>query len=70
MTIFLILGIIAGGFGFLFIFAPRVLIYLSELSNKIFMTDEVAIRFRILVGIALFVVSILMFVIAIYFRNM
>ncbi len=66
MTIFLILGAIAGGFGFLFVFAPRVLIYLSEVSNKIFMTDEVAIKFRMLVGISLFLVSILMFVIAVY----
>ena len=70
MIAFLAFGAVAAVFGILFIFAPRVLIFLSEASNRIFMTDDVAIRFRIWVGIALLLVSVLMVVIAMYLRGM
>ena len=69
MIFFLIIGVIVSGLGgLMFVFAPRVLIYLSEISNKIFMTDDVAIKFRRVVGIVLMVVSVLMFVVAVYFN--
>ena len=70
MILFVALGVIAAVFGVLFIFAPGALIYLSELSNKILMTDDVAIRFRKWVGAALLLVSVLMFVIAVYLTRL
>ncbi|MFC1671878.1 hypothetical protein ACFL01_01955 [Planctomycetota bacterium] len=69
MIFFVIIGVIAAVFGVLFIFAPGILIYLSEISNKIFMTDEVAIKFRMWVGVALLLVSVLMFVVAVYLTS-
>ena len=65
MILLIVCGTIAAVSGFLFLFAPKALIYLSEMSNKIFMTDEVAIRFRKWVGVVLILASILMFVIAV-----
>ena len=65
MILFIVCGVVAAVSGVLFLFAPKALIYLSEMSNKIFMTDEVAIRFRKWVGVVLILVSILMFVIAV-----
>ena len=69
MLAFVILGVIAVVFGFLFILAPRTLIHLSEMANKICMTDDVAIRYRIGVGISLILVGALMFFIAFYLQN-
>ncbi len=70
MILFIALGVIAGVFGILFIFAPGALIYLSEISNRIFMTDDVAIRFRIWVGIVLLFASVFMFFIAVYMTKL
>jgi hypothetical protein len=70
MILFIALGVISGVFGILFLFAPKALIYLSELSNRIFMTDEVAIRFRTWVGIVLLFASVLMFFVAAYLTKL
>ena len=51
MMITLIIGIISAVFGFLFIFAPTVILKAEEKANKLYMTDMVLIKNRITLAI-------------------
>ena len=57
MMITLIIGIISAVFGFLFIFAPTVILKAEEKANKLYMTDMVLIKNRIPLGIIMLAAS-------------
>ena len=61
MAGFLFLGILFLTFGFMFLFAPRLIIRLSELGNKLVYTDHGTVAHRYLTGIIMLAVSLLMF---------
>ena len=57
MVIILIIGIISAIFGFLFIFAPAIILKAEEKANKLYMTDMVLIKNRIPLGISMLTAS-------------
>ena len=61
MALFIFLGVIFLIFGALFLFAPILLIKLSELGNKLIYTDHNTIAHRYVTGMVLTLLSALMF---------
>jgi hypothetical protein len=59
--IFFIVGIIALFFAALLLFLPEIFLRISEFSNRVFLTDENAIRYRYGLGVSLLLVSFFMF---------
>ena len=57
MVIILIIGIISAIFGFLFIFAPAIILKAEEKANKLYMTDMVLIKNRIPLGVFMLAAS-------------
>ena len=66
MIIFIVLGIIAMVFGILFLVNVKMLLKISDISNKVFLTDELVVRYRIGFGICLVLSGLFMFFIAHY----
>jgi hypothetical protein len=60
MFAFLILGLVCLGFSLLFFFAPRIIIKVSELGNKLLFTDHSTVAHRYWSGLVLLIVGVLM----------
>ncbi len=60
MIAFLILGIVFLGFSLLFFFAPRVIVKVSEMGNKLLFTDHGTVAHRHWSGLVLLIVSAMM----------
>ncbi|MFH1977185.1 MAG: hypothetical protein ABIJ52_16805 [Pseudomonadota bacterium] len=65
MTKFIAVNILVGIFflifGVLFLFFPQRLIKLSEWGNKVVLTNEKALSYRIAIGVFLIIVSAVIF---------
>lgn len=61
MVLFFITGFVFLLFSLLFLFAPKMLVKLSEISNKMIFTDYGAIAHRKWSGVVLLILSFLMF---------
>jgi hypothetical protein len=65
MTKFIALNILVGAFflifGILFLFFPQQLIKLSEWGNKVVLSNERTLNYRVTIGIFLFIVSAVVF---------
>ncbi len=65
MTKFIALNILVGIFflifGVLFLFFPQQLIKLSEWGNKVVLSNEKALNYRVTIGVFLMIVSAVIF---------
>lgn len=65
MTKFIAVNILVGifflGFGVLFLFFPQQLTKLSEWGNKVVLSNEKALGYRVTIGIFLIIVSAVVF---------
>ncbi len=65
MTKFIAVNILVGIFflifGVLFLFFPQQLIKLSEWGNKVVLTNEKALSYRVTIGVFLIIVSAVIF---------
>jgi len=61
MYIFIIGGVLFFCLSYLFVFAPGIIIKLSEIGNKMVFTDYTPVAHRKLSGLVLFALSIIMF---------
>ena len=61
MLVFLIFGLLFLFFSLLFFFAPRAIVKISLITNKLIFTDHNTIAHRYWSGIILFVMSLVMF---------
>jgi hypothetical protein len=59
--VFFIVGIVALLSAILLLFLPELFLKMSDFSNRIFLTDENAIKYRYGFGVILLLVSIFMF---------
>ncbi len=66
MITFIVLGVIALVFGSLFLANIKLLLKISKISNKVFLTDELVVKYRIGFGICLVLSGLFMFFIVYY----
>lgn len=64
MLVFILIGFIFLLFGMLFLFAPRTIVKLSELGNKLIFTDHGTVAHRKWSGLLLLLMSLIMFYLA------
>jgi len=60
MLAFLILGLLFLGFSFLFFFAPRIIVKVSEIGNKLLFTDHSTVAHRYWSGLVLLIMGAIM----------
>ena len=56
-------GSVAFVAGLLLLISPRVIVKLGEFANRIFIVDDFPIRHHVVTGIALLVLSVLLFIV-------
>lgn len=61
MLLFIMLGVLFLVFSLLFFFAPKTIIKISEVGNKMIFTDHSTLAHRFFSGFILFVMSLIMF---------
>lgn len=61
MLVFILIGIVFLGFSAMFLFAPGLIIKMSELGNKLIFTDYSPVAYRKVSAVVLFLMSIVMF---------
>ena len=61
MFLFIMLGVLFLVFSLLFFFAPKTIIKISEVGNKMIFTDHKTVAHRFFSGFILFVMSLIMF---------
>lgn len=60
MIAFLILGLLFLSFSLLFFFAPRVIVKISEIGNKLLFTDHSTVAHRYWSGLVLLIMGAIM----------
>lgn len=65
MVIFILAGVVFMGFSFLFFFAPRLIVKMSEIGNRLVFTDYRPVAHRRLSGAVLLILSLVMFYVGI-----
>jgi hypothetical protein len=60
MFVFVLIGIVFLGFSAMFLFAPGLIIKMSELGNKLIFTDYSPVAHRKVSAVVLFLMSIVM----------
>jgi len=58
---FFLIGLLFLSFSVLFLFAPKLIVKLSEIANKLIFTDHSTVAHRRWTGFILIVVSVVMF---------
>jgi len=66
MIFLLILGFLFMAFSLLFFFAPKLIIKISELGNRLVFTDHGTVAHRYWSGFVLLVMSLIMFYLGIF----
>jgi hypothetical protein len=61
MSFFIIIGLFFLSFSVLFLFAPKIIVKMSELGNKLLFTDYGTVAHRKLSGWVLLIMSLVMF---------
>lgn len=64
--IWICIGILALVSSIFFLFFPRAFVTLSDFSNRVFLADAKAFKYRLGIGISLILVSFLLFFTAYY----
>jgi hypothetical protein len=63
MGVLIFSGALALSCGLLLWMAPRAIVKLGEIGNRIFMVDDFPIRHHVLTGVLLIVLSVVLFVV-------
>ena len=64
--VFICVGILALVLSIFLLFFPRPFLSVSEFLNRIFLADDIALKYRVGIGICLILVSFLLFFTAYY----
>ncbi len=64
MAALIVCGALALIFGILLLLAPRIIVKVGEVTNRIFMVDDFPIRHHVAMGIILIVLSISLFIVS------